>query len=508
MNSKGKILCFAPRASQRFWGGEPFQLLAATSMLVEDGYEVKIILSMRGKDFESEIKKEAPGCLAFGVSVMTGFPIAEAIQASKVFKSVNQSAPVIWGGWHPSILPEQILEKSYVDIVVMGQGERAFLEIMQRISADKKFEGILSVVYRDNNRIVKNEPRPLENVNHFPALPYHIVNLQDFILPTFLGSRTVRYASSQGCPHRCGFCVDPMVYGRRWFGLYPERVVEDIELLIKNYGINGIIFTDSNFFTDLGRAVDIAMLLLKKGIKIKWGQVNGRTRQLLRYSEKEWQLLKLSGLQNILVGAESGLQQGLDLIEKDTTIEDTLSLGEISNRVGITVNFSMMVGLPYGIGDLRSQAKMVKEEFRQILKMVKNIYEQHNTRNSIQLFVYTPYPGTPLYQKSLHLGVTEPKHLEDWVNFELGRKNTPWVSQNIVRKVSMLNDYIFRWIEDEWFTKLRAIKSPLRPLLLLGGHFLKLLAKLRWRFKFFGLSLDYFLVKAATSRVMMMHVKK
>lgn len=508
MISKGKVLCFAPRSSEKFWGGEPFQLLAATRFLAEAGYDVKIISSVKGADFSGEISREAPGSAAFGVSVLTGYPIAEAIQASRAFKAANSKAPVIWGGWHSSILPEQILENEFVDMVVVGQGERAFYEIMQNVSSGIKPEGVPGVLYRDGGDIVKNPLRPLENINNFPDVPYHLIDLNNYILPSFLGSRTVRYASSQGCPHRCGFCVDPIVYDRKWSGLNPGRVVHDLKMLVDNYGVDGIILTDSNFFTDLGRAVDIAMLLLEQDVNIKWGHVNGRTRQLLRYSRKEWEFLKQSGLQNVLVGAESGLQQGLDLIEKDTNVEETVALGEICNSVGITVNFSMMVGLPYGIGDLSRQKRMVREEFRMILRMADTIYCHNRMRNSIQLFIYTPYPGTPLYQRSRELGLPESKRLEDWITFGLGEKNTHWVPADIVRKVSMLEGYIFRWVEDEWFTKLKAIRSRLRPLLLVGGRILCMLARFRWRFKWFCLPVDYYFVKAATSRVMVMHARK
>jgi hypothetical protein len=143
-----------------------------------------------------------------------------------------------------------------------------------------------------------------------------------------------------------------------------------------------------------------------------------------------------------------------------------------------------------------------------ILKMLDTIYYHKQMRNSVKLFIYTPYPGTPLYERSLELGLPESKRIEDWITFGLGEHNTQWVPVDIVRKVSMLEDYIFRWVEDEWFTKLKAIRSRFRPLLVIGGLLLRLLARFRWRFKWFGLPLDHWFVKAATSRVMMMHARK
>jgi len=496
-----KILFFAPRASEDYWGGEPWSLLAAGRFLVAGGYDVKIVQSFKGEDYKEAVRREARGSMLFGVSCITGYSIHESLEASKVFREVNPDAPVLWGGWHPSIMPAEVLASPLVDMVAIGQGERTALEIAEAVSEGRKPEGVLGVMYKDDGVIKSNPPRPFEDVNNFPPMPYHILDMERNITVTDLGTRTLRYVSSQGCPHRCGFCVEPTVFGRRWYGLKAERVVSEIEALVKKHDINGLIFTDSNFFVDKKRAAEIARLFIERGLGLKWGNANGRTRQLLAMGDDTWELLKKSGLQSILTGAESGIQEGLDLIKKDTTVEETVMLAKQCSRYGIKITLSLMIGLPYEEADKDRQRVLIKKEYDAVLALLDSVYKAQTIPNLFLLFMYTPYPGTPLYQLSIKQGMNEPKRLEDWVNFELNKGNTPWVPEEYTKKVEMLTSYIFRWIDTLYFTKLKEKKSPLRPLYVLGGQVFTVLARLRWRFKFFAVPVDYWLFKVALRRM-------
>jgi len=492
-----KILLFAPRPSAFYWGGEPWPLLAVSRFLVQGGYEVKVVQSLKGEDYADAVRREAPGCLLFGVSCMTGYSIHESIEASRAFKETNPEAPVVWGGWHPSIMPMQVLESPYADIAVVGQGERSIIEIAELALQGKKPAGVAGVVYKDGGKIISNLPRPFEDVNNFPPMPYDILDIKKNLTVTDLGTRTLRYVSSQGCPHRCGFCVEPTVFGRRWYGLNAERVVSEVEALVKEYGVNGLVFTDSNFFVDKKRVKEIASLFVERGLNISWGNANGRTKQLLALGDETWDLLKRSGLKSILIGAESGIQEGLDLIHKDTTVGDTVNLAKLCSRYGIKITFSLMIGLPYDEQDRTKQAELVKKEYDAIIELLDSIYRSQTTPNFFLLFVYTPYPGTPLYQLSLKLGMEEPRKLEDWVNFELNMRNTPWVPEKYIARAEMLSSYIFRWLDTPYLEKLKGKKSPFMPLYVLGGYVFTAISRLRWRLKFFSMPVDYWLFRLA-----------
>lgn len=485
-----KVLCFAPRPAAAYLRGEPWPLLAACRCVAAEGHEVQIIQSVKGQDFKPAIREAAPGSLLLGISCMTGYPIEEALQASRVFKEANPGALVVWGGWHPSILAEQVLASPYVDVVVIGQGERTFLEIVRAAAEGRTLSGVLGTYYKSSGAIQKNPPRPFEDVNNFPPTPYHLIDVEQNLIVTVLGDRTLRYASSQGCPHRCGFCVEPTVFGRKWSGLKAERVVMEVEALVRRYGANGIIFTDSNFFVDPRRVRQIAALFIERGLDIRWGDVNGRTSQLLTLGEETWAMLKRSGLQSVLVGAESAMQEGLDLIKKDTSVEDTVNLSLLCGRHGVRITFSLMIGLPYNTRNRAEQEAILRKEYDSVIALIDQVHARQVVPNLFLLFIYTPYPGTPLYRLSVQLGMKDPASLEEWAHFDLNNRNTPWVPEATIERVLMLSEYIFRWLDDGYLAKLKKSKSILRPLLVLGGYTFTALSRLRWRLKFFGLPLD------------------
>ena len=149
-------------------------------------------------------------------------------------------------------------------------------------------------MYKEGSNIVKTEQRPFEDINNFPPLPYEIVESEQelFANSENPGDKIIFYYTSQGCPHRCKFCADPLVYKHRITMLSAERVVADIERFVKKYNITGVHCVDTNFWVSEKRVQDICRLLLDKGISIKWVLLNGRTEQLLKMSDETWNLLK------------------------------------------------------------------------------------------------------------------------------------------------------------------------------------------------------------------------
>ena len=166
-----KIVGFMPRTSPAQLLGEPWSLLAACPYLVGK-FDIKIIQSRKGVDFEADIINAARDTAILGISCMTGYPILEALRASQFAKTVNPSIKVVWGGWHPSACPEQVVENRVVDVAVVGQGERTFLELATAVQNGMPFNDIPGIVFKRGKEIVRNAPRPFENINNFPPVPH------------------------------------------------------------------------------------------------------------------------------------------------------------------------------------------------------------------------------------------------------------------------------------------------------------------------------------------------
>src|SRR5690349_18956397 len=118
-----KVLLFLPPYEGGVFG-PPLGLLSLAASLRQAGFEPRIIDGAVTPDFLGAIERELPGCMAFGVSLLTGPMIHGAIAASQLVRRLCPDMPIIFGGWHPSLMPAQTLRESYVDVVVLQQGEQ------------------------------------------------------------------------------------------------------------------------------------------------------------------------------------------------------------------------------------------------------------------------------------------------------------------------------------------------------------------------------------------------
>ena len=212
--------------------GAPLALLAISRILATQGYTIKIIDPISHKNYKNAVIKESKNAICLGISSLTGYSIYDGLQIAIAVKKKYPHLPIVWGGWHPSILPLETIKDSNVDIVVKGQGERTFTELVHALEHKKSLKNILGIVYKTKNgKIVNNPERPIEPLDNFPPIPYHLINAEKFIVPQEYGQRSLLYYTSYGCPHRCLFCVEQIVNHRRWMGLSPERAAEEIDQL-------------------------------------------------------------------------------------------------------------------------------------------------------------------------------------------------------------------------------------------------------------------------------------
>ena len=140
MKKKKVVLFFPAYASNE--ACPPLALIAIAGPLVAAGYEVKIIDTAMEPDYVGAVMREVDDALCLGISLVTGPMIKGAMTVGRAVKAKYRDLPVIFGGWHPSILPQQTLECPYVDAVVVKQGEVTFLEMVKRLDAGESLKGV------------------------------------------------------------------------------------------------------------------------------------------------------------------------------------------------------------------------------------------------------------------------------------------------------------------------------------------------------------------------------
>lgn len=501
MSSK-KIVLFHPNpfSATRPYYGAPLGALAISKILDQEGYEIVIIHPVTHRKFKQDILEHCQDALCLGISSITGYQIYEGrLVAQEVRKNYPQ-LPIVWGGWHPSILPLETIKDECVDIVVKGQGERTFAELVHCLEEGRDKKEVLGITYKENGQIIDNPERPLESLDNFPAIPYHLIDVEKFVTPQEYGKRSLSYYTSYGCPHRCGFCVEEIVTKRRWVRLSPERIVAEIEDMKKKYDIDSVAIIDSNFFVNKERIRKMCELMLERNVDVKWGNVNGRTTTLIKYDDELWQLMKETGMECILTGAESGDQETLDYMRKDVDADDVLELAERCRKYNVKLLCSYLVGFPWSNDEKVCQGK-VENEMKVSVSQIKEIFKI-NPRIRFMFALYLPYPSTTLFGAANSLGIELPKTFEGWSKFLIAAEDATqlkvrqkWIKKDQARLVLMLSIYVFFFLDPDSYDLVGSkIKNKVYKFFyFIGFHLFKSIVKLRWRYMFFKFPLDFYI---------------
>ena len=322
-----KVVLFFPEThldrTEDGWCLLPFSLLAIAGPLVQDNYDVTIVDGRVTPNYLSAFSRRPEAAVCVGISVLTGNQIKQALLVSQAIKERFPNLPVAWGGSHPTLVPDQTIADPSVDIVVRGQGEIPFKELVDALYAGTSLQGIPGIIFKEQGRIVRNDEPVFTDVNNFPPMAFSLVDLEWHMPDLGFAKRTLSYVSSQGCPHHCEFCAESTAYRVRWSGLSPERVGDDLEQLLSLCDADGVIFVDNNFFVNEARVQGICREIIKRGLKIKWA-AQGRADRVMKLSDETFKLLKQSGFAVFHVGAESGSDEQLELVSKKSSRKTTI----------------------------------------------------------------------------------------------------------------------------------------------------------------------------------------
>lgn len=419
----------------------PLALLAIGSYIDTSKYNVVIIDGRLEKDpmkkIEAALKNNG---ICFATTVLTGSPIKDALKYSRLVKSKFPEMPVVWGGWHPSLFPEQTLREKSIDVVVKGQGEVTFKELLERFENKENLEGLKGISYKIEEEIVNNAERSMVDINAFPAFNYDLIDVNAYM--NLSGRKQIDYISSQGCRFRCTFCADPFMYKRGWYGFSAERMGDEIEALWKKYQFKHVHFQDETFFTNSKRVKAIAEEFIKRKLPITWFGTM-RADQGIRLEEEVWEICKKSGLEKIMIGMEAGTQEMLDWMKKDIKLHHVFESAEKCIKYKIAINFSVIVGFP---GESESSISAT-------LDMVKKLREMSSDFH-MGIFYFKPYPGNKIADELIEKGYNFSSSLEEWSNFDyVGAGKSEWISPQKVKEIEN-----FKFYQNIAFNK----KTPLK----------------------------------------------
>lgn len=369
-----------------------------------------------------------------GISAKSGEQTSSAVELCK-FIRIKCNVPIVWGGPHASFFPEQTCSSELADFVVKGEGEETLLELVRHIQGKKKLEEIKGLTYKKGNKIIVNSDRDFLDMAKLEIPAYDLIKLNKY-------QDSVKYfkmETSRGCPHRCDFCYVHQFHKRKWRSKPVKKVIEEIKYIVKRYGISRFAFCDDNFFVDKTRAMSIARQILKEHINIEIYSF-ARAHYCAGFSEEELELLSKAGFKYIGMGAESGSQRVLDMIHKDITCKDIIMSAKNCIAHNITPVYSFVIGIP-------------GEETEDLNKTVDIYLELKKISPKVEIngfFIFTPYPGTPVYDSAIKRGYKPFDTLEGWASWRFSdMSNMVWVDSRTKKQLQVLSKIVmFSFVRD------------------------------------------------------------
>jgi anaerobic magnesium-protoporphyrin IX monomethyl ester cyclase len=408
-----KILLYNPKA---VFFDMPLALLAIGSVLDATKYEVIIVDGRIDENPIKTIESHLSEALCLGVTSLTGSPIKDGLYISRKVKEMAPHLPVIWGGWHTSLFPEQTLhDEASIDITVQGQGELTFKELVTALDENTSLELIKGICYRDSaGNIKKNHARVITPMDVFADVNYDLIDVEKYFEKK--GKRQLDYISSTGCHFRCTFCADPFVYERKWTAISPEVMVNKLTALHQKYAFTDLNLQDETYFTFRNRVVEIAQGIIDKKLKFTWAATM-RADQGSRLSEEDFEKCAQSGLRRLLIGVESGSQEMMDWLKKDIKMEHVYRCAELCKKHNIAVIFPFIVGFP------DETEKSVTDTVNMSLEL-----NSMHPNFSTPIFYFKPYPGSSITEEVTKKGYILPKTIHEWSDFDYIGSSGPWVS--------------------------------------------------------------------------------
>jgi len=398
-----------------------------------------------------------------GITVMSNVK-SVATTLTNILKQKLPSSLVCWGGAHATALPEHCFKNSSVDVVFRHESEFSFLEFVRRVEAHKDFTDIKGLCYKKDGTVHCNEKvARITALDSLPLPARDLLPMDKYSTVSWFGSKVKKATtiiSSRGCPYECTYCANKVCWGdRKYIHRDPVKVVDEMETLVREYGVGGFQFSDECLTANRKNATAFCEELLKRKLNVSWvcsSSVKNVDVELLR-------LMKRAGCEFINYGIESGSPEIRKILKKNITNEDIFTAVAAAKKSGLRVGCCFLLGCP---GETPATA-------RETISMARKL-----APDEVSFNIVVPFPGTEIYEL-----LVAPKNLDlDWdeaMGFDPLNPDTPKVFFNCsqipdrelislyreARRKVELNIFAFRMI----YNRLIHVSSPRHLFVVIKG---------------------------------------
>jgi len=385
----------------------PYAILSIASQL-NPRYQVIVIDQRIHHNWKNRIRKNISEDCIIGISSFTGAQIKYGLEISEFCKNLNPNIKIVWGGIHPTLMPNQTLQNKYIDIIVRGEGEITFPKLVECLAKQTKLKTIKGISFKQNGKIIHNTGREFADMNKFKQLRWNLVNINDYVHKASVIEGTGKTfdigQTSRGCINNCKFCVNSCYNKSQWRCFSAKRTLKLIIDSVNMLDIKTIWLRDDNFFLDTKRVKTIAQGIIKEKLDISWYS-SGIT--IPNYKKMDKNLKKLaykSGCRSFRFGIESGSPRILKLINKPFNLQDIHNTNNNLKKYNISPKYSYMCGFP----------TETKSDLLMTVKLMHKLKKENKKAENYPMTMYMPYPGTELFDLSIQHGFKAPRKLKQW----------------------------------------------------------------------------------------------
>lgn len=470
-----KVILVYPNAGQDVMGinvGLPLSVICLGTALRHSGYEVTILDERILKEFDPALKEAMDSTPLFvGISSMTGYQIHHGIRISRKVRDLNPRIPIVWGGVHPTIHPDSTIRHALVDAVVIGEGEETAVELARSLESGGNLRDVRGIVFKDAGKIIHTPVRPPLELDTLPEPDYTLVDANNYYTVGHISrTRQLQIVTSRGCPFHCGYCYLLLPELRGYRTISARRVYDRIRYLREKYGVRSIFFYDDYFFGNRARVLELIELIEKDPLGVQF-EVSCRIDFLIRESDEFLARLRDAGFTELLVGVESGSDRILKMIRKGFTRAQILQANRKLAKAGISSKLSWMAGFP----------AETEEDFYETVDLMLQLARENPLCSLTPLGIYTPYPGTELYESCKNtFGTVFPDSLDGWADYQWQKNNNSFLSRRDSRLLTRLN-IASRFFDPKLFQRFgqKRFKYLIMALYYTYGSLIRLRVKLR-----------------------------
>lgn len=347
----------------------------------------------------------------------------EIVKLAKKIKKIKNPPYIVIGGAHISAIPKDIQKYLYFDFAVIGEGEETLLELVTSLeNKNNKFNDILGLVFKKGKKLIVNQIRPyIKNLDILPFPARDLLPPLSKYHPTPGMYKKLSMAfmiTSRGCPFQCLFCSHS-VFGHHYRFRSPKNVVDEMEILVRDFNVAEIRICDDLFNFNEERVLAICREIVRRKIKVSWG-CSVRANLV---SRKQLIAFKKAGCWEINFGVESADPKILETIKKGVTTEDVRRAVKLAKEVGLETRGFFILGLP---GD-------TPKTIQATINLAKNL-----KLPMAQFYMAVPYPGTELAKRAREFGSVNTESFENYLSQTT--KKPPFIPFGLTAK--QLNSYL------------------------------------------------------------------